>query len=174
MIITDKKVIELEYELRIDSKDGKLAEKVNKDKPLQFISGIGVMLPKFEENIYGLKVGDKFSFKLESKDAYGTKQDNMIVDLHKEVFKINGEFDEKMLVIGNVIPMVNQEGHHLNGKVLEVGKDTVKLDFNHPLADKDLFFKGSVVGIRDASEKEIAHGHVHNDNHGCGGGCGCH
>ncbi len=176
MTIAKNKVVELEYELRIDEENGELVEKVEKDNPMQFIYGVGVMLPKFEENVSGLKVGDKFNFNLESNDAYGQKQDNLIVDLNKEVFKIDGKIDESLLEVGNVIPMMDQEGHHLNGKVLEIKGDNVKLDFNHPLADKKLFFKGEVVGIRDASEEEIAHKHVHGDDHecGCGSGCGCH
>lgn len=175
MTITEKQVVELEYELRVDAKNGELVEKVEKDKPLQFINGIGVMLPKFEANINGLKVGDKFDFKLESEDAYGKHQENLIVDLQKDVFKIDGNIDESLFVVDNVIPMMDQEGNHLNGRVLEIKDDAVKLDFNHPLANKDLFFTGAVVGVREASEEELSHGHVHSADHDCGGnGCGCH
>ncbi len=174
MKVTDKKVVELVYELKVN---GELVEKVEKENPLQFISGIGAMLPKFESNINGLEVGDKFDFKLVSEDAYGKKQDNLIVDLHKDVFKIDGVFDESLLVVGRVIPMADQEGRRLNGKVLEVENDNVKLDFNHPLADQDLSFKGSIVSIREATDEEIAHGHVHCHGGGHDGGCGscgCH
>ncbi len=176
MTITEKKVVELEYELRLNSESGEIVQTVTKDRPLQFINGVGMMLPKFEENIAGLKVGDSFKFKLESNDAYGTKQENKIVEFHKDDFKINGQVDESIFEIGNVIPMMDQEGGRHNGKVLEVKGDNVKLDFNDPLADQDLYFTGKVVSIREATKQELEHGHVHSDDHecGCGSGCGCH
>jgi FKBP-type peptidyl-prolyl cis-trans isomerase SlyD len=65
-------------------------------------------------------------------------------------------------------------GNRFNGKVVGVENDNVKMDFNHPLAGEDLHFKGEVVGIRDASAEELAHGHIHQASScGCGDGCGC-
>ena len=176
MIIDTKKVVSLKYELRVNAENGELVEKVDNDKPLQFIYGIGSMLEKFESNISGLKEGDTFNFKLSSGDAYGNVNDEMIVDVSKEIFKIDGKIDESILVVDKVIPMRDQQGNQLNGKVVEIKDEQVKLDFNHPLAGDDLYFTGEVLDIRDASEKELSHGHIHDDSHdcGCGTGCGCH
>jgi FKBP-type peptidyl-prolyl cis-trans isomerase SlyD len=64
--------------------------------------------------------------------------------------------------------MMDAEGRRLNGKVVAIEGDAVKMDFNHPMAGTDLFFKGEVTDIRSATEEELSHGHIH-----AHGGCGC-
>ena len=96
---------------------------------------------------------------------------------------LEGNPDNDLLKIGNMIPMMDQEGNRLNGKVVKVEGETVTMDFNHPLAGETLFFAGEVLDIREASEEELQHGHVHNHgshSHGCDdgscephSGCGC-
>lgn len=71
------------------------------------------------------------------------------------------ELDTEMVAAGNFLPMVDDQGNQMQGLVVEVGSDFVVMDFNHPLAGKDLHFVGSVLEIREASAEEIAHGHVH-------------
>ena len=66
-----------------------------------------------------------------------------------------------MLKIGAIIPMQDNEGHHMRGVVVKVGINDVSMDFNHPLAGQHLRFEGEVVALRAATEDELAHGHVH-------------
>jgi FKBP-type peptidyl-prolyl cis-trans isomerase SlyD len=68
-----------------------------------------------------------------------------------------------MIAEGNILPMSDHEGNQLQGLVEEITADFVKMDFNHPLAGKNLHFIGSVLSIRDASAEEIDHGHVHGE-----------
>jgi FKBP-type peptidyl-prolyl cis-trans isomerase SlyD len=174
MIIDTNKVVALKYELRVNAKDGKVVEKVENDRPLQFIYGTGSMLRDFETNLGGLKVGDNFDFSIAADNAYGQVNNDMIVDLPKEIFIVDGKIDDSLLVINNIVPMRDQQGNHLNGKIVEIQDNTVKMDFNHPLAGDDLFFTGQILDIREATEEEVMHGHLHTENHGCGGGsCGC-
>jgi FKBP-type peptidyl-prolyl cis-trans isomerase SlyD len=173
MVIDTHKVVSLKYELRINAQDGHLVEKVENDRPLEFIYGIGNMLQDFESNIGGLKVGDLFDFSISSENAYGEVNEDMIVDLPKNIFIVNGKLDEKLLVVDNVVPMRDNNGNHLNGRILEIMEETVKMDFNHPLAGDDLYFKGEILNIREATETELSHGHLHQNNGGCGGGCSC-
>lgn len=84
-----------------------------------------------------------------------------IIDLEKSIFEVNGVIDQKLLEIGNTITMQDQHGNPLDGIVVEVGSDTVKMDFNHPLAGESLHFSGEILEVRDATAEEIAHGHVH-------------
>ncbi len=165
MVISEHKVVALSYELRLNSTDGEKIEVVNADKPLTFIYGTGAMLPKFEENLKGLKTDDTFNFKLESNDAYGIASDEQIIDLPKDIF--TGEaVDEKNLEIGVVLPMQDNNGNRFNGKIIAISESVVTMDFNHPLAGETLFFKGRIIEVRDATSEELERGHL-------GGGCCC-
>lgn len=170
MEITKEKVVSITYELRKDEKNGELVEKVTSDNPLTFIYGTGGMLPKFEENLSGLNSGDEFNFGLSSEDAYGPVIENAIVDVPIDVFKVEGQIDNNILKLGNLVPMMDNTGNRLNGKVIEIKEAAVTMDFNHPMAGKDLFFTGQVTEVRDATDEELSHGHVHNNSCGCGGG----
>jgi len=159
MIISKHKIVSLTYELRVNDKNGDIFEKVEQENPLKFLFGAGKMLPKFEDNLVGKKSGDNFEFMLEAQDAYGLSYDEAIVDIPLSAFEVNGVLKEEFLQIGKVIPMVDADGNRLNGMVLEVNEDAVKVDFNHPLAGDDLYFQGTIINVRDASEQEMEHNH---------------
>lgn len=163
MKIGKNKVISMTYILSKENIHGELIQEVTKDKPFVVLFGAGSLLPKFEENLSGLSVGDSFGFSLSSADAYGEKSDEAIADLDISIFEDNGEIDYNFLKIGANIPMQNENGHHLNGHVLEIAERTVKMDFNHPLAGQSLYFTGEILDIRDASAEELSHGHVHGE-----------
>ncbi len=172
MIAEKDQVISIVYELRAGSKEGEVVESLNSDNPLTFLYGSGGLLPKFEENLSGLSAGDPFEFLLQSEDAYGPVVESAVVHVPKSVFEIDGQIDESLMQIGNTVPMMDSEGRRLNGKVLAVEEEAVKMDFNHPMAGHDLHFKGEVTEIRKATEEELTHGHVHAGGNGCE--CGSH
>jgi FKBP-type peptidyl-prolyl cis-trans isomerase SlyD len=155
-------VVSVSYELRENNKQGTVLERVGADKPLTFLFGAGNLLAKFEENLNGLKPGEKFQFVLDPKEAYGEKDESAIVDVPKSIFVKNGKLDEELLSIGNQIPMRDKNGNHFTGIVQEVADESVTMDFNHPLAGTNLFFSGEVVGIREASPDELKHRHAYN------------
>jgi len=165
MEISNNKVVSLTYTLKLDHAEGELVEKVDKTEPLVFIYGAGMMLPKFEENLTNKVVGDGFEFTLGSTDAYGDYQLDMVVNLPLDIFKVDGKVDYEMLKEGSMLPMMDNQGNHLQGKVLGVENDTVRMDFNHPMSGKTLHFTGEIVGVREATEEELSHGHIHGD--GC-------
>ncbi len=185
MTIKNDKVVSLVYELRLGSPEGEVIESLSNDNPLVFLYGVGNLLPKFEEYIQGLNVGDKFDFNLTSSDAYGEVNDSAIINIPISAFEVNGTVDDDVLKIGNIIPMRDNQGNRLDGMVKEVTTSDVKMDFNHPLAGSHLFFKGEVTDIRDATEEELTHGHIHSgcecgsncddmdQNQECGSGSGC-
>jgi FKBP-type peptidyl-prolyl cis-trans isomerase SlyD len=168
MVIEKNKVVSLIYELRVDSAQGEVVEALDEKNPLTFLYGSGSLLPKFESNIDGLKVGDSFNFELKSEDAYGIASEEAVVDIPKHVFHVNGSFDDNMVQVGKSIPMMDNEGNRLNGIVVNVGEETVRMDFNHPLAGDNLFFNGRITEIREATQEELAHGHIHSSSHSCG------
>ena len=171
MKIAQNAVVEFSYELEVD---GQVVDRTTKEKPLDYIHGTGSLLPKLEAHIEGMQAGDKFEITLAPVDAYGETDPNRIIDLPKAAFEVNGEVREDLLVPGNTIPMMNSMGGVIPGVVLEVTADSVKMDLNHQMAGKTLHFKGEVVSVREATEKELTEGlhgeYVHTCG-GCGGGC---
>jgi FKBP-type peptidyl-prolyl cis-trans isomerase SlyD len=114
------------------------------------------LLPFFEFNINSLNKGDFFRFTLNSEMAYGEKREDMIVDVPIAVFEKDGKIDEDICRVGNEVPMMDTEGNPLNGIINEITGTFVKMDFNHPMADLDLFFSGKIIDVRDATENELS------------------
>ncbi len=170
MKITANKSVSAEYELFVDGEvegELELMEKATVEKPLSFVYGVGMMLPKFEENIFGMQAGDKFDFVINNDDAYGPYDDESVLDLDRSIFEIDGKLDEEMIFEGNVVPLMDGEGNRINAQIVSLSETHVKVDLNHPLAGENLHFKGSVLEVREATEKELA------AIMGGGGGCGC-
>ncbi len=164
-------MVTVTYDLMIDEPDGEVIEQATTENPLLFLYGTGMMLPKFEEGLAGLKAGQPFDILLNHKDAYGEVNDDAVVDLPRDIFLVDGKFDTDLVKVGNTIPMMSGGGQRLNGMVLEVADESVRMDFNHPLAGEDLHFSGQVIDVREATEEEL----VQAFSGGCGGGCssGC-
>ena len=120
-------------------------------------------MPEFEENLHGLKEGDSFDFAILTENAYGPLDPNAVVEIPKEAFTIDGKLQDDILEIGSILPMRDNEGNFLQGKILDLKDDVVMMDFNHPLAGKDLHFKGFIVDVREATAEELSHGHVHGE-----------
>lgn len=195
MKITAQTVVDAEYELYVDGENGEpeLMEKATPEKPLNFIYGVGMMLPKFEEKLLNLEAGDNFDFTLEPSDSYGEYEDEAVIDLDRSVFEINGKLDEEMVFAGNVVPLMDSEGNRVQAQIVSVDDKHVKVDLNHPLAGETLHFKGKVLTVREATQDEInglfaGHGcgcgsggcgsgdcgDEGCDDDSCGSGCGCH
>lgn len=165
MKVGKNKVVTLTYELRLNDKTGEIIQTIEKDRPFVHLFGVGTLLPAFEENLDGLTAGDEFGFHLPSEKAYGESSDDGIVELEKKLFEIDGQFDEEIFAIGKMVAMQDENGHPIDGRVLAVKDSTVVMDFNHPLAGQDLYFSGQIIEVREASDEEVSHGHVH-DNGG--------
>ena len=170
MDTTPNKYITVAYELFTDNDGNKeLIEKAPIEHPFQFISDMGTTLDAFEAQIKPLKKGDKFDFTLTVEEAYGEYEEERVLELSKDVFKINGHFDKEHIYPGSVVPLMNADGARFNGTITEVKEDTVTVDLNHPLAGKELNFVGEVTEHRDATKEEIQG--MLNSEGGCG--CGC-
>jgi FKBP-type peptidyl-prolyl cis-trans isomerase SlyD len=161
MTIDIKKVVSLTYKLT-NHKTGELIEETTSENPMLFLYGVGSIVPEFESNIKGKKVGDSFSFGITSDAAYGERNDDQIAMIPLDVFNTEtGEFNSEAIFAGAMVPMSDNEGNQLTGTVIEVAEAGVKMDFNHPLAGIDLFFEGEVLEVREASAEELEHGHAH-------------
>lgn len=165
MNIADKHVVSVSYHLTVPNPNGgeeETVEKTSPEEPFMFLFGAGGLLPEFESNLNGKAIGDKFDFRISAENGYGRYQIEHVVSIPMQAFlDENGKLDTEMVFVGNMLPMMDSEGHRLMGKVQEVALDHVRMDFNHPLAGKDLHFSGEVLAVRVATEEELAHGHVH-------------
>lgn len=167
--IVPGKHVSLIYDLYAVESDGSeiLVHQSDPKDPEKIIFGVtqGVIEP-LEKALDGLEKGGEFNVVADSAEAFGPHDPEKVVELQKDMFEVDGKFDSKMVSVGNYVPMLTADGFRINGLVVEVTADKVKMDFNHPLAGKNIRFKGSVLDVRDASEEEL---HVATSQ-----GCGCH
>lgn len=165
MKITNNKVVSITYDLKTKESEGEetLVETADQENPMVFIFGASGLPEKFENELEGLEEGASFNFTVDAEEGYGDFDENAIVSIPKNVFEVDGKVDEDMLQVGNYLPMADNQGNHMQGRVVEIDDDTVQMDFNHPLAGMAMHFDGKVVGVRDATSEEIAHGHVHGE-----------
>lgn len=161
-------LVALSYELKVEDH---VADSANAENPLEFIFGHGQLLPLFEDNIKGLSVDDTFEFLIPCKDGYGEYDEMSIIELSKDLFVVDGVMRNDLLVVGNRVPMRGNDGALLYGVIKEITETKVLMDFNHPMAGKDLHFTGKVVGVRQATEEELCGGGC---DSGCCGDCHCH
>lgn len=165
MKIKDNKVVGLTYELRVSNADKEtlLVEKVEADHKFYFLYGNSGLPEGFEEKLQGLEEGEEFEFSLTVEEGFGEKDEEAVVYLPKKAFEVDGIIDKEMLQEDNFVPMMDDRGHQVQGKILKIEENQVLVDFNHPLVDMDLHFIGKVEEVRDATKEEIEHGHVHGE-----------
>jgi len=152
-MIEKNKMVTLSYTLS-DGKSKEVIEQTTDEKPLKFVYGLENMLPKFESEINGLKEGDDFEMYLKADEAYGNIDEKFVVDLDKNMFLMDGVFNEDIIKVDNLVPMQTKNGEMINGLVKEITDNMVKMDFNHPLAGIDLSFTGKILEVRDATDEE--------------------
>ncbi|HNW90092.1 MAG TPA: peptidylprolyl isomerase [Bacteroidales bacterium] len=172
MKVEKNKMVSLIYRLTENDANGTLIEETGEDRPLNFIFGVDGMIPGFENNVRDLKVEDTFAFSVNAEDGYGNYEESGVVELPITIFHKDGKLDTELCVVGNMIPMRNDEGQQLIGMIKEIKDSEILMDFNHPLAGKNLHFSGKIIGIREASEEEINQRHFHHP-HEHDGSCSC-
>lgn len=168
------KYIVAAYKLYADiNGEQQLLEDTPEDKPLWFISDMGMTLPQFDTELSSLHTGDTFDFVIVK--AFGENNAENEAELPKSIFMTDGKLNEDVVHVGAVIPVMNDAGNRFNALILEIGEQTVKVGLNHPLAGLDLRFVGKVVESRPATDKEVEQLKEYLSRGGCGGcggGCG--
>lgn len=154
--VADDVVVSLEYKLTVD---GEVVDSTEGDEPLQFIQGHQNIIPGLERELAGMEIGDSKKVVVPPAQAYGEVDPGNIIDVPRNEFPAEIPLDP-----GTELEVKNADGEVLSATISAVSKETVKLDFNHPLAGKELFFDVTVVDLRSATEEELAHGHVHSDD----------
>jgi len=148
-----------------------LVEEAPEERPFVFLSGFGVALDDFERRLEALEEGASFDFTLTKEQAYGDIDAERVVTFGRDVFEVDGKFDNEHVKEGAVIPMQNEEGQRFMGRVTAVTDSGVTLDLNHPLAGQALRFVGTVMENREATIQEVQQMIDLLSGGGCGGGC---
>ena len=170
MKIETMKVVAISYTVEVD---GEIVDRATTEKPLDYIQGMHMIIPKLEATLEGLEEGDAFFCTVLPEDAYGEYDLSKVFDIPKSSFEFKGKLREDLMEVGRYIPMLNSAGEVCHGLVVAVKDDKVTMDFNDPMAGKTLNFTGKVLSVRDATDKELTEG-LHGEFLPPEGGCHCH
>jgi len=155
LVIADDVVVTLKYSVSVADQ---VVESSADDSPIQFIQGRGDVIPGLENALYGLSVGDQKEFNVAPEDGYGEVDPDAIAKIPKAEFP-----PEIPLQPGVELRLKNEQGDELEAQIVAVEDEIVRLNFNHPLAGKELLFAVQVLDIRRATPEELEHGHVHSN-----------
>ena len=169
MAINEGQIVSIEYQV----KDGdKVIDSNVGQEPLVFMYGKGQIIPGLEAGIQNMNVGEKADVLVKAADAYGEYNPEATQDVPKEQFA-GIDLQEGMTLYGQ-----GEGGQTVQVTVKEIKDESVVVDFNHPLAGKDLMFTVTLNNVREATPEEAATGiPAENQKDECcstGGGCGCH
>ena len=172
--MAENKYITVAYKMYVKEEGDEaeeLVEQCETAHPFQFLSGFGMVIPAFEQNVVDVEAGSPVDFVIPCADAYGEFQDELMFDVPRNIFEIDGKLDTQHIFEGNIVPMQGEDGSRFNATIIEIKDDAVTIDLNHPRAGQDLHFVGTVVTNRLATNEEIAQ-MAEALSGGCGGGCG--
>ena len=148
MKITNNCVVEVAYKMNFVG-DEDIIEEFSERNPLEFLIGMGEMLPAFEEKLMGKSAGDTVDFILENNNAFGNFEDDLVMNLPKETFfDEQGEFNSEIIKEGAVITLDTEEKEAQDAYVIEVVDDEVLVDMNHPFAGEDLHYVLMILSVR--------------------------
>jgi FKBP-type peptidyl-prolyl cis-trans isomerase SlyD len=155
--VADGQVVSMEYTLRVD---GKVVDSSEGGDPLEYLHGAANIIPGLEREMDGMAVGDSKTVVVTAEDGYGEMDDEAFLEAPL------GEFPKDMPIKPGVeLELTGPEGQPMYARIESVEGETVLLNMNHPLAGKELHFAVKVVGLRDATDEEMEHGHAHGAHH---------
>jgi FKBP-type peptidyl-prolyl cis-trans isomerase SlyD len=154
MNIAKNSVVKIDYTLKDD--DGDVIDSSEGGEPLEYLHGHSQIVTGLERALEGKASGDKVSVAVAPADGYGNVEPNKVMDVPRQ--NLPKELEPE---VGMQLAAEDQNGHRVPVWITKVGKDSVTLDGNHPLAGKTLHFEVQVRGVRSATKEELKHGHAH-------------
>jgi len=155
--VQDGVVVSMEYTLKID---GEEIDSSEGHGPLQFLAGHGNIVAGLESEMKGMKIGDSKNVVVAPADGYGEFDEEAFMDVPSKQFPDDMKIEE-----GLELTVRDESGQARYARIEKVEGETVRLDFNHPLAGDELHFDVKVVALREPTDEELDHGHVHEGHH---------
>lgn len=158
MALDKNQVVTLKYVLHTNDENGEkvFVEETSAENPMTFLYGVGMMIPKFEQEIQNLNIGETTSFTIEPSEGYGERDPQAVTQLPVDMFQ-----GQELPPVGAVLPLSDNQGNNFQALVVEVTPEAVVVDLNHPMAGRPLHFDVEILNTRPATEEELAHGHAH-------------
>ena len=155
--VEDGVVVSMEYTLHVE---GELLDSSDGQGPLQFLAGYGNIIPGLEEEMRGMKIGDSKDVVVEPKNGYGDFDDEAFMKVPRTDFP-----KDMPMEVDTELTVRDEEGNSRYARVDSIEDEHVTLNFNHPLAGDELRFHVKVVALREPTQEELEHGHVHEEGH---------
>ena len=172
MKINDNAVVTVDFEMK--NQDGKLIDSTNEGGPMVYLHGHGNIMPELEKALADLEAGAEFSVELAPEDAFGEKSEDKVFTVSRS------DFEAPELKVGMQFQTADKNNQPVIATIIDLKDDNVIIDENHPLAGMTLTFKGNIKEVREATQEEISHGHIHAQgghdhkeeaSNGCCGSC---
>ena len=157
MKIANKSVVGIDYTLKNET--GQVLDSSQGGEPLYYLHGYGNIIPGLEEALVDKSAGDSIQVTIPPEKAYGLRNEDAMVQVHRDQFEGIADIREGMEVQAQ-----GEQGVQIF-TVTKIMGDTILLDGNHPLAGQTLYFDVDIKEVREATEEELAHGHVHSPGH---------
>lgn len=155
MKVAENMVVLIDYTLT--DNDGDVIDSSEGAGPLAYLHGAGNIIPGLEAALLGKEAGDDVKASIEPENAYGERQEEMKQDVPKELF---GGVDN--IEVGMQFQSETDQGPVMV-TVVTIGEEMITVDGNHPLAGVHLNFDVTIREVREPSEEELEHGHVHGE-----------
>jgi len=154
MALEENKVVSIRYTLK--DENGELLDQTTKEQPFAFLSGQNQILPNLEKKISEMVIGSQQKVVLSPEQGYGNYREDAVKHVKRSEFPEKIELQEGQRFMADL-----GEGKHQPFFVKSISENDVTIDFNHPLAGVTLEFDIELLDIRDATNEEMMHGHVH-------------
>ena len=159
LTVSDGLVVSMDYTLRLDD-DDEIVDTSQGREPLEFVQGEGNIIPGLEQELYGMGMGEEKDVVVAPANGYGESDPDAF-----QVVPLDAFPGDMTIEPGMGLQLRDTSGQVFEAYVNEVRPDGVVLDFNHPLAGKTLRFNVKIMALREATDEEREHGHVHGAGH---------
>jgi FKBP-type peptidyl-prolyl cis-trans isomerase SlyD len=153
MRIGDQCVVEISYSLHLG--DGEIVDSSTDEEPLVYLHGADQIVPGLERALAGMEAGESKRVAVGPEEGYGECDPEAIQEVPRSAF------GDKPVAVGDSFIAVDEDQNEVPVRIEAVGEETVRVDFNHPLAGKTLHFSVTIKDVRQATPEELEHGHAH-------------